>query len=311
MRSIGKLTDGRQAATLVDYLLTLGIGAKAERNAPAAPAGSTENSAWELWVFDEDRLAQARETLEEFRADPEAEKFTAATREAEKLRREAVEKEFELRRKQRTSGGRGGFSGGAVRRPVTMTLLVACCLVFVLTDAGHSKSGASLVQSLKITAFGPGNGLPEVRAGQWWRLVSPILLHFDWPHIIFNMLCLMSFGTLVEVLRGSVRMVLFVLLFAAVGNYVQFYFEGPGFGGISGVVYGLFGYIWMKSQFEPESGFTLDPFTVIIVVLWFLLGLLGPASPVGKVAVYCHGVGLFLGVLCGYVPTLVRALRRS
>lgn len=310
MRSIGKLTDGRQAATLVDYLLTLGIGAKAERSAPAVPVGSTENSAWELWVFDEDRLAQARETLQEFRADPEAEKFTAATRQAEKLRREAVEKEFEIRRKQRVVG-RGGSSGGAVRRPVTMTLLVACCFVFLLTDGGQSPSGASLVQSLKISSFGPADGLPEVQAGQWWRLVSPILLHFSWPHLIFNMLCLMSFGTLVEVLRGSVRMVLFVLLFAAAGNYAQFYFEGPGFGGMSGVVYGLFGYIWMKSQFEPESGFTVDPFTVIIVVLWFLLGLLGDASPAGKMANYCHGVGLFLGVLCGYVPTLVRALRRS
>jgi len=318
MRSIGRLTDGRQAATFVDYLLTLGINAKAERSTPAAGAATpSDDVAWELWVFDEDRLAKAKETLQEFRAEPEAERFTSAGKAAEKLRRAAVDKELEFRRAQRSV--ERAFGRTSARRPVTMTLLVASCLVFVLTDGVRSKSedGAALAQRMRITEITPVGDdtirfdptLPEVREGQWWRLVSPMLLHFSWMHLIFNMMCLIDFGTQVETLRGSLKMLLFTLLFAAVGNVVQYLFRGPGFGGMSGVGYGLFGYVWMKATFEPGSGFVLRPLTVFFLVGWFLFGIYGEVLGVGNTANFCHGVGLVLGVVLGYAPTFFRSLR--
>ena len=38
------------------------------------------------------------------------------------------------------------------------------------------------------------------------------------------------------------------------------------FGGMSGVVYALFGYIWMKGLYEPEQGMILHPNTVNIML---------------------------------------------
>lgn len=320
MRSIGRLTDGRQAATFVDYLLTLGINAKAERGpsaGAAAPSATPEAVSWELWVFEEDQLVRAKESLQEFSAEPDAERFVSAGKAADKLRRAAVDKELEFRRAQRSV--ERAFGRTSARRPVTMTLLVASCLVFVLTDGARSKSedGAALAQRMRITEITPqGDGairfnptLPEVRRGEWWRLVSPMLLHFSWMHLIFNMMCLIDFGTQVETLRGSLKMLLFTLLFAAVGNVVQFLFRGPGFGGMSGVGYGLFGYVWMKATFEPGSGFVLRPLTVIFLVGWFLFGVYGEVLNFGNTANYCHGVGLVLGIVFGYAPTFFRSLR--
>ena len=44
-----------------------------------------------------------------------------------------------------------------------------------------------------------------------------------------------------------------VLVIAALSNLGQYFVSGPNFCGISGVVYGLFGYIWMKGRFDPAS----------------------------------------------------------
>ncbi|MCE9608521.1 MAG: rhomboid family intramembrane serine protease [Planctomycetia bacterium] len=310
MRIVGRLNDERQATTFVDYLLTLGVGAKSEKSDRSA-----DDIHWDLWVFDEDQLALAKESLKSFETDPDADRFKSASKEADRLRRETAQQELALRRKQQ-SLVRRVYPNSSGRRPVTMTLLVASCLTFLLTDGGNSEATRPLVARLSISAapqLRDVSGervirLPELKQGQWWRVISPIFLHFGWMHILLNMMWLMDFGAQVEVLRGSRKMLLFTLVFAMGGNLSQYYFVGPSFGGMSGVVYGLFGYIWMKSWYEPSSGFFLQPFTVILLMTWFLLGLF---DVVGATANLCHGVGLLLGVVFGYAPTLLRSIRKS
>ena len=43
---------------------------------------------------------------------------------------------------------------------------------------------------------------------------------------------------------------------------------------MSGVVFGLFGYIWMKSRFEASSGYFMHPQTVVLMLLWLYLAAL-------------------------------------
>jgi GlpG protein len=71
------------------------------------------------------------------------------------------------------------------------------------------------------------------------------------------------------------------------------------FGGMSGVGYGLFGYLWIKSRFDPHSNVFLPPNTVGLFLIWFALcwsGLLGP------IANWAHTVGMVSGTTIGYVP---------
>ena len=89
--------------------------------------------------------------------------------------------------------------------------------------------------------------LPEVRRGEVWRLVTPIFIHLNLLHIFFNMIWTRDLGTAIEIRRGSLRYVGLVLFCAVVSNYAQNVITGPGFGGMSGVGYGLFGYIFIKA----------------------------------------------------------------
>jgi GlpG protein len=71
---------------------------------------------------------------------------------------------------------------------------------------------------------------------------------------------------------------------------------------MSGVDYGLFGYVWMKSRFDPGSGLFIHPTTVFLMMAWLLL-CMTPGSVV-HAANAAHLVGLGMGLAIGYAPRL-------
>src|SRR5262249_51828078 len=144
--------------------------------------------------------------------------------------------------------------------------------------------------------------LHQIAGGQVWRLVTPIFLHFGPIHLIFNMFVLRDLGRQVEHRRRVWRYLLLILVLAVPSNLAQYYLgsivwqdgtpvprPNPLFGGMSGVIYGLFGYVWMKSVYEPQLGLTMHPNTVVFLMGWFFLCLTGWMGPIGNMA---HAVGL-------------------
>ena len=99
-----------------------------------------------------------------------------------------------------------------------------------------------------------------------------------------------------------------VLVIAVLSNLAQYYISGPYFCGISGVVYGLFGYIWMKGKFDPASGFYLHPQTVMMMLIFFVLCL---TQLIPGIANTVHGVGLAVGVAWGFLASLPALRSRS
>ena len=84
------------------------------------------------------------------------------------------------------------------------------------------------------------------------------------------------------------------------------------FAGLSGVVFGLLGYLWMKSRFDPASGLYINRGTVFMAVTFLGLGFAG-AFNVGdvRIANWAHGVGFATGILIGWAPTAFRSASRS
>ena len=86
---------------------------------------------------------------------------------------------------------------------------------------------------------------------------------------------------------------------------VQLELSGPLFGGMSGVVYGLFGFIWMQARYA-SNGYSLSDQDTLWIMGWFVLCATGL---VGHIANAQHALGLVFGLLAGMPAYLT--FRRS
>jgi GlpG protein len=312
MRHIGTISDEAPARTLADYLLTLQIETQLHQDAKG----------WEIWVRDEDRVPRAKEELAAFQANPNDPKFGAAARTADQIRRseEQADRNYERRQVALAVKLRPSTS---VLRPVTGALIAACFVVFFASSMGNDENGLTRFLFIIPVESEPGGiryypELSSLTDGQIWRLVTPIFLHFSMMHIAGNMMWLFYLGNMIESRRGALRFSLLVLVIAVLSNVGQFYLGhamlsqghlsfrlSPAFGGMSGVVFGLFGYVWMKMRFDPNLGMALNPQSFFLTLMWFAFCFTGLAGPIANAA---HAIGLIVGIAIGAAPAAWRKL---
>jgi len=297
MRMIGHLETESNARTFSDYLYAEGIGNEIEQE---------RNGTWALWIQDEDQLTTAKELFDRYRSQPADPKYKEAQRVARE-KKEREEDENEAARKRFFDSRRIFPSGIAGLGALTFVLIALCAVVGVFSRLG---TNTAFIQPLSIAEYfidgeyGMRRGfLPEVQRGEVWRLVTPIFIHFGAWHLFFNMYWLLDLGTMVERRQGTWRLALLVLVIAVLSNVAQYYVNMriPTFGGMSGVVYGLIGYIWMRGKHDPGSGLYLHSTTVTMAVVWYFLCLGGI---VGSIANTVHTVGFAVGLAWGYLSAL-------
>ena len=284
MRLIGHLDNDKDARTFGDFLYVQGIETQFERDA----------SRWAIWVHSDDHVATASKLLGEFRANPNDPKFQAGSP-AEKLRQEAKAQDEAYRK--RVVEGKKLFPGlaGHGFGFVSYGLIIACIIVFFVSRMGND---VERISCLFITWEG---GLREIKRGEVWRLVSPILIHFGIMHILFNMLWMRDLGSLFEARLGSGYFAVFVVVVGAVSNYAEYAIAHHRmFGGMSGVVYGLIGYAWIRGQMDPGAGVRLDRENWIWAIIWFAVCFTGYLGPIAN---YAHAGGLLLGMAWAFVDS--------
>jgi len=144
-------------------------------------------------------------------------------------------------------------------------------------------------------------------SGQWWRLVTPIFIHFGIVHLAFNAAVVVEFGRRIERGAGSLPLLLLTLSLAIVSDVAQFALtHAPLFGGLSGVAYGLVAYVVVRGRFDRgERVWYVNPSFAIAVVAMLLLMSSGVTEWFGlHIANTAHWVGLALGsaVACVWRP---------
>ncbi len=112
-----------------------------------------------------------------------------------------------------------------------------------------------------------------IRQGQVWRLLSPCFLHQSLWHLLFNLGWLWILGLQIESRLSKIRMVLLIALIGMGSNVVQYLVEGPFFEGISGVVMGFVGFIWVRQKKYPQEGYPLPEAAIKATCLFVLLGV--------------------------------------
>lgn len=176
--------------------------------------------------------------------------------------------------------------------------------------------GVTLVVSL-VTLQVEDSGLMELlwldkaalAAGEWWRLVTPVLVHAGLLHLLFNMYALWLFGPIVEQMYGPWRFMLIYLLTAAAGSVASYLFTGPAPSvGASGAIFGLMGVLLAAGRahrpvMDRRARMIMGQVGVIIVINLLLgFGLMGGIS-IDNAA---HVGGLVAGLWLGFVMPPVR-----
>jgi GlpG protein len=148
--------------------------------------------------------------------------------------------------------------------------------------------------------------------GEYWRLFTPMFLHFGVFHIAFNGLWLWEFGRRIEAGAGSLHLLMLILVTGAASNWGQYYFEGPSlFGGMSGVLYALLGYLWIRHWLAPDPALALPKGIIIFMLVWLLLCLSGIVDLFmrGSIANAAHVTGLIAGMTLGALFALTSRRR--
>ncbi|MDA0659598.1 MAG: rhomboid family intramembrane serine protease [Planctomycetota bacterium] len=313
MRLIGSLNTAEHARRLSDFLLTQGIAGKIE----------ADGEEWVVWIKDEDHVEQAKTALFEFLSDPDHARYLDARGPAETLRKEAQQRV--LRSRENLIEVRRKWQRPTTQlSPLVSVVLVACLVVFWGTNFGqkwNSPMGRALLFRAppKVIVSSPEDmsAWSAIRAGQVWRLFTPALLHGSVSHIVFNLMWWVILGGQVERRQGANGLLMLVLFVAAVSNVAQAVAVGPGFGGLSGVVYGLLGYIWFLQSYRPDFNYAISSQTFVFLIVFLFLGFSGAVENITgtRVANWAHAGGLLAGVAAGsfvsFLPPNYRRSRRA
>lgn len=287
MRAIGQLASEVQARVFSDHLLANKI-----RNEVEADAG-----AWLIWIHDEEQVDDAKARLARFLVNPDATEFQSARAQAEKVKAAEAEDLANYRQRLRNRGSMFPQLGGYGVGVLTYGLIALCVIVAILSKLG---SDDEFVRKLVLAdpERADGTFLPEVWAGEYWRLVTPIFIHFGPLHLVFNMMWLFQLGCMIEARRGVSTLAALIIVTGTLPMVAQYLVSGPGYvGGMSGAIYGLAGFVWLRGKKDPASGVGLDPQSWIIMMIWLVLCFTGAMGPVANTA---HLAGLLIGLIWGW-----------
>jgi len=135
---------------------------------------------------------------------------------------------------------------------------------------------------------------------EFWRLISPIFIHFSVAHLAFNSLWVYILGTRIENLEGFKKLILLIIFSGSLSNFAESAASGAIiFGGLSGCVYCLLGYCYIKEFIQKRFSFGMPPAIYIFMIVWLALGYLDILNlfGFGKIANTAHLTGLICGIL--------------
>lgn len=198
-----------------------------------------------------------------------------------------------------------GWPAALARYPGLTALILLACAAFpfsyLLAD-GRMTTVAALLTIIDLRTT--GDALPSLLEllgrGEVWRWFTPMLLHFSVLHLAFNCAITIELGRRLERTLGSGGFWLLVLALAGASNLSQYAFgAGPLFGGLSGVAYGLLGFILVMARRMPDTPAWQLPAGLSIGLLVFLvIFTTGVTEPFGLfVANAAHWSGLLGGMV--------------
>ena len=187
--------------------------------------------------------------------------------------------------------------------PLVITLLLLSLLLSMAVEFGANTQSLKYftitdfeILSYQINYYSLSHNFDS---GQLWRFISPIFIHFNVPHIIFNALWIWLVGAVIEQRQGTLTLLFIVVFSALASNIAQYYVSGPVFGGLSGVVYAVICYAWLWDKWQKDKLAVVSNGLMGFMIFWLVLGYTGLLGKLGlgNIANTAHLVGLISGLL--------------
>ncbi|SUX37355.1 Rhomboid protease glpG [Cedecea davisae] len=267
MIMITSFANPRVAQAFVDYMATQGVILTVQQHTQS-----------DVWLADESQTQLVRAELERFQANPGDPRYQAAS----------------------WSTGHSGV-GFSYKRypffatikeragPLTLGVIFVCIALFVL---------------LNLVGFGPvisllGWPLDPSQRFELWRYFTHGLLHFSFMHIIFNLLWWWYLGGAVEKRLGTGKLLTLTLISTLLSGFMQAKFTGPLFGGLSGTVFALMGYVWLRGERDPDSGIQMQRGLLTFAIIWLAIEVFTQSA-----VIPAHLTGMLVGLAMALVDTL-------
>ncbi|MDR3430535.1 MAG: rhomboid family intramembrane serine protease GlpG [Rouxiella aceris] len=270
MIRIISLPNPRIAQAFVDYMATYGVQLQVK----------SDGQEVQIWLEDESKLHQVEQQLTLFLEDPLHARYQAASWQIGKTDTHLRYQHYSYWQRIRSQAG-----------PLTMTVMVLCILVYLAQQIYGD-------QRVMAWLSWPADRHQYV---QLWRWFSPAFLHFSLLHILFNLLWWWYLGGPVEKRLGSGKLFTIALISALLSGWGQSLFSGIYFGGLSGVVYALMGYVWLTGELKPERQLALPRGLMVFSLAWLVLGYFNVMGL--AIANAAHVFGLVVGLVMAFCDT--------
>ncbi|MGX9418637.1 rhomboid family intramembrane serine protease GlpG [Vibrio sp. RC27] len=271
MRSLIILDNPRLSQAFIDYMACQKVDVKMM---------PSSDGRIELWLVDDSQYERVRPELERFLEEPTHSRYAQASWQRSDTRN--VPFQYRSTNFWHLIRDQAGF--------VTLAIMLSSLVIYGLNIIGFGQEVFNWVHA------------PAVVEQKWqiWRWITPALFHFSAIHIVFNLLWWWQLGGNIEKQLGPSKLMLIFLASAALSNVGQYWVDGPSFGGLSGVVYALVGYIWIVGWQRPDLGVSLSRPVIGFMLVWLVIGYVQPIMAIANTA---HLVGLICGILLALIET--------
>jgi len=179
---------------------------------------------------------------------------------------------------------------------VTYVVIGLCVLVYLWELANYPAVEAALVNPILT------GGVSAL-----WTLFTMTLVHSrtQITHIVFNLMAFSVLGRLLETLYGSFRYAVLLIVLAWVASAAQIDVEHNVGIGISGVIYGVFGFMIGASPNNPFLWWFVKK-NAPMLIGWAVLCVVLTQMHVLAIGNGAHFGGLIYGIIYGLIYGLPR-----
>lgn len=174
--------------------------------------------------------------------------------------------------------------------PVVLTYALACAGVMTASTV----LGPGLVETF-FRAPGRGEGL-NLLSFDALRLVSHVLGHANWSHLLGNFTLILLIGPILEEKYGSAALLFMMVATAAVTGLLNVMLLDSGLYGASGIAFMM---ILLTSITNIRAGEV--PLSFVLVLLLFMVKELFAALQANNISELAHVAGGFCGAFFGFL----------